>query len=145
MELLDLIVLSEMNNCNNDYIVNDKYVAQMEKYYEDAKNESDITYFDNLLIEYYKLIFNICREKEIKNEYKLKMIELREELTSCNASEDTYRGYILWNFKEIKKAIEKLNDVTFRERKYYLQYATAHIISFRDIFEVQCCRNLQES
>lgn len=28
---------------------------------------------------------------------------------------------------------------------YYLQYATAHIISFRDIFEVQCCRNLQES
>lgn len=145
MELLDLIVLSEMNNCNNDYTVNDKYVALMEKYYEEAKNESDITYFDNLLIEYYKLIFNICREKEIKNEYKLKMIELREELTSCNASEDTYRGYILWNFKEIKKAIEKLNDVTFRERKYYLQYATAHIISFRDIFEVQCCRNLQES
>lgn len=57
---------------------------------------------------------------------------------------EPYNSYILWNFADIKEAIEKLEIEESSFKKELLLSATAQIIAFRDEFEVQCLRNLQD-
>lgn len=55
-----------------------------------------------------------------------------------------YEKYILWNFAEIKKLIDRLPVITNDKidfRKRLMQYATAYMISFRDEFEMQSWGN----
>ena len=53
-----------------------------------------------------------------------------------------YKEYNFWNFRDIKKCIDNLNeneiiDAYIHEKKYNMQNITAHAISFRDIYEMQ--------
>lgn len=57
---------------------------------------------------------------------------------------EPYNSYILWNFADIKEAIKKLDLGDSSFKKELLSSATAQIIAFRDEFEVQSLRNLQD-
>lgn len=142
MELLDLIILSEMNS--NTHTIPDSIVREMDTFYREANLENDLSNFDRILIEYYKLIFDICLKNEVSHRDTTRMINLRNQYIVSNKGEE-YKGYVIWNFKEIKSAIDKLDNIKFHTQKLYLQYATAHVISYRDFFEVQCYRSVEES
>ena len=109
----------------------------MESYYKDAISHPKRSHFDNLLIEYYKLIFDIIISKDshITKEQKSHISEWREKFKNEKLT-DKYDGYIIWNFKDIKDYIDEM-DSQFEEKKKFLQYITAYIIAFRDEFEMQ--------
>ena len=120
MELLDLIILSEMNS--NTHTIPDSIVREMDTFYREANLENDLSNFDRILIEYYKLIFDICLKNEVSHRDTTRMINLRNQYIVSNKGEE-YKGYVIWNFKEIKSAIDKLDNIKFHTQKLYLQYA----------------------
>lgn len=134
MELLDLVVLTEK-------LTNDKrnsYVLLMEKYYEDAFSHPGNSFFDQLLIAYYKFVFDVAisKGKYIKKETLAEVNKWKKDIRS-NETPSKYDNYISWNFVDIKNLIDNLDERKYGDKKGYLLNATAYMISFRDEFEMQ--------
>lgn len=134
MELLDLDILTRKlaNDERNNYIM------RMENYYQEAMSHPENSFFDKLLIEYYKFVFDLAvwKGQKIPNSLKVEVVRWRELLRN-NSTPDKYDNYVSWNFIDIKKVIDELDERKYGEKKEYLLYATAYMISFRDEFEMQ--------
>ena len=134
MELLDLDIMTRKlaNDERNDYIL------RMENYYQEAISHPENSFFDKLLIEYYKFVFDVAvwKGQKIPNLLKVEVVRWRELLRN-NCTPDKYDNYVSWNFVDIKKVIDELDERKYGEKKEYLLYATAYMISFRDEFEMQ--------
>lgn len=166
MELLDLQLIKELDNCNlseistkfpsNRIIVyGEEALGCLPKEENDELGTSDERHFDKLLIDYYTLVYDVLimqddleKEKENKEQQNIKMrfakIISRMNILFSTENTNPYNSYILWNFAEIKKGIENLKLDNSSFKKVILQSATAQIIAFRDEFEVQSLRNLQD-
>lgn len=85
------------------------------------------------------MIFNIIVSENDTQEYNSflrKMIELRNTFNGINLR-DYDTGYILWNFADMKEAINKLpNTPTLLVKKRLMQQITAYAISVRDKIEM---------
>lgn len=143
MELLDLQLIKVRKNADS-FPVDDINVYRDEAI-KALKEEKEEKYFDKLLIEYYTLIFHILiaseNEKEkLKNSFCRLIIEMKKSFDEV----EPYNSYILWNFADIKEAIENMDLDSSSFKKELLSSATAQIIAFRDEFEVQCLRSLQD-
>ena len=91
-----------------------------------------------MLIEYYKMIFDILvRDDDVHiadyKDFFVKWISLPKK----EPKNKIYEGYILWNFHAIKDAIDNIKGVNNTNKKITMQYVTAHAISFRDKFQMQ--------
>lgn len=143
MELLDLQLVKDYKNIQN-YSKNTIETYRKEAIQALAEEEQE-KYFDRLLIEYYSLVFQVLvAPEEEKDKFKKKFSRLIISMKNSFDEAEPYNSYILWNFADIKEAIEKLeiNDSSFK--KELMSSATAQIIAFRDEFEVQSLRNLQD-
>lgn len=143
MELLDLQLVKDYKNIQN-YSKNTIETYRKEAIQALAEEEQE-KYFDRLLIEYYSLVFQVLvAPEEEKDKFKKKFRRLIISMKNSFDEAEPYNSYILWNFADIKEAIEKLeiNDSSFK--KELMSSATAQIIAFRDEFEVQSLRNLQD-
>ena len=134
MELMDLAVLKEMPIRENK----NKLITNMSRFYKNALSHPSNSFFDNLLIEYYKLVFDIMMShtQSIEREYKHRTSMWRENINNYNEP-DKYEGYVLWNFEDMKKAVDALDTKRYGEKRQLLQYVTSYMISFRDEFEMQ--------
>jgi len=134
MELLDLDVLTR--NLANDERNN--YVQRMEQFYQDAVSYPDNSFFDKLLIAYYKFVFDIVvsRNKKV-SKAQITTVNQWKRLIREHDTPNKYDNYISWNFLDIKTMIDKLDEKKYNEKKRYLLNATAYMISFRDEFEMQ--------
>lgn len=136
LELLDLEFLVFYEKYKGK---KEKIQKMMDNFYQDAKNEKP-NYFDNLLIEYYKIIFDIIiSDSEINVltiDCKRRMITWRNKISEDN-NLDKYEGYILWNFRDIKLVIDQIKTDDLLDKKMVLQDITSYAISFRDIYEMQ--------
>lgn len=134
MELLDLEILSKklVNNERNNY------VQRMEEYYRDAITHPNNSFFDNLLIEYYKFVFEVIIGKGNRvSKDKIAKINQWKRALRTNETPNKYENYISWNFLDIKELIDKMDESRYGEKKRYLLNATAYMISFRNEFEMQ--------
>ena len=143
MELLDLQLMKDYKNMQN--YAKEKIVTYREDAFKVLKGEKQEKYFDKLLIEYYTLVYQVLVAPEEEND-KLKKDFSRLIINMKNSFEEAepYNSYILWNFADIKEAIKKLDLGDSSFKKELLSSATAQIIAFRDEFEVQSLRNLQD-
>lgn len=134
MELLDLDVLTRRLAKN----VRNSYVQRMEKYYKDALSHPDNSFFDKLLIEYYKFVFDVIvwKGKQVPNA-KIAMVNTWKKAIQSHTTPHKYENYISWNFVDIKRQIDAMDESEYGEKKRYLLNATAYMISFRDEFEMQ--------
>lgn len=102
------------------------------------------SYFDKLLIKYYKLIYNIAKariEKQREKSFRKEIGQLKNTIYAPVSDQEKYQKYIDWNFVDIKNAIEDLQPSKFPEElKNAMKEATALIISARDLFENQSWR-----
>lgn len=99
---MELLVLNILRNLPaNDE--RNRQKALMNNFYKEAISCPGNSYFDKLLIEYYKLVFDIMvsRQQSIAREYKHRTYHWRETISNYRG-EDKYEGYILWNFEDIK-------------------------------------------
>lgn len=109
--------------------------CQHEKY---RKQNTSIDFF-KLLTEYYTYISIILKtntsQKELNDEIS-KIIERWNCTVSFKLCPQT-SDYILWNFADIKNAIDSINDDScFISKKQVLQDLTAGVIALRDAFEM---------
>ena len=115
-----------------------KFHDMMEKYYLEASNEKDLTFFDELLIKYYKNIFDILTDNpDIKDQNIMEDFSTWIDESSKEPDRNIYKGYLLWNFTDIKEAIDSLGGEEPLEKQFKMQYLTAHAISFRDKYDMQ--------
>ena len=139
MEMLDLELLTNWNQ----YIdIGDEWEQdfhdKMEKFHKEASEEEKLTFFDKLLIRYYKSIFDILTDnpeikgKDVVEEFGKWIVE-----SSKKEGKDIYRGYLLWNFMEMKSAIDSLRGYEQYDKHNKMQYLTALAISFRDKYDMQ--------
>lgn len=141
MEMLNLEILEnwEKYDDENNHWRHDMK-EKMNEFYDDAKGQNEISYFDRLLIEYYKTIFDIlvCKDVYSSSDY----IRIRHFVTWISKPQkelgkQIYDGYILWNFNDIKDAIHNVSSTELRKKKPLLLDVTAYAISFRDKFQMQ--------
>lgn len=141
MELLDLIMLTYRKKYNTQKSY-EQQKNMMNHFYTKAYKDA-YSHFDKLLIEYYKIIFDIITTNEgLSLSLKKKMVEWKNN--SNKIQQNMSEGYVLWNFCDIKNAIDSLDEEDLK-RKIYLQYITAFMISVRDKLEMQSwgnCENL---
>ena len=143
MELLDLQLMKDYKNMQN--YAKEKIVTYREDAFKVLKGEKQEKYFDKLLIEYYTLVYQVLvAPEEEKNKFKKDFSRLIINMKNSFEEAEPYNSYILWNFADIKEAIKKLDLGGSSFKKELLLSATAQIIAFRDEFEVQSLRNLQD-
>ena len=143
MELLDLQLMKDYKNMQN--YAKEKIVTYREDAFKVLKGEKQEKYFDKLLIEYYTLVYQVLvAPEEEKDKFKKDFSRLIINMKNSFEESEPYNSYILWNFADIKEAIKKLDLGDSSFKKELLSSATAQIIAFRDEFEVQSLRNLQD-
>lgn len=143
MELLDLQLMKDYKNMQN--YAKEKIVTYREDAFKVLKGEKQEKYFDKLLIEYYTLVYQVLvAPEEEKDKFKKDFSRLIINMKNSFEEAEPYNSYILWNFADIKEAIKKLDLGGSSFKKELLSSATAQIIAFRDEFEVQSLRNLQD-
>ena len=143
MELLDLQLMKDYKNMQN--YAKEKIVTYREDAFKVLKGEKQEKYFDKLLIEYYTLVYQVLVAPEEENDkFKKDFSRLIINMKNSFEEAEPYNSYILWNFADIKEAIKKLDLGGSSFKKELLLSATAQIIAFRDEFEVQSLRNLQD-
>lgn len=143
MELLDLQLMKDYKNMQN--YAKEKIVTYREDAFKVLKGEKQEKYFDKLLIEYYTLVYQVLVAPEAeKDKFKKDFSRLIINMKNSFEEAEPYNSYILWNFADIKEAIKKLDLGGSSFKKELLLSATAQIIAFRDEFEVQSLRNLQD-
>lgn len=143
MELLDLQLMKDYKNIQN--YAKEKIVTYREDAFKVLKGEKQEKYFDKLLIEYYTLVYQVLvAPEEEKDKFKKDFSRLIINMKNSFEEAEPYNSYILWNFADIKEAIKKLDLGGSSFKKELLLSATAQIIAFRDEFEVQSLRNLQD-
>lgn len=143
MELLDLQLMKDYKNMQN--YAKEKIVTYREDAFKVLKGEKQEKYFDKLLIEYYTLVYQVLvAPEEEKDKFKKDFSRLIINMKNSFEEAEPYNSYILWNFADIKEAIKKLDLGGSSFKKELLLSATAQIIAFRDEFEVQSLRNLQD-
>lgn len=106
------------------------------------EKDPDNSYFDKLLIKYYKLIYLISKaeNEKIRRSFRKEIGELKTAIYANIKDKEKYQKYIDWNFVDIKNAIEKSSSKYSKEAINLMEEATALIISARDLFENQCWR-----
>lgn len=143
MELLDLQLMKDYKNMQN--YAKEKIMTYREDAFKVLKGEKQEKYFDKLLIEYYTLVYQVLvASEEEKDKFKKDFSRLIINMKNSFEEAEPYNSYILWNFADIKEAIKKLDLGGSSFKKELLLSATAQIIAFRDEFEVQSLRNLQD-
>lgn len=143
MELLDLQLMKDYKNMQN--YAKEKIMTYREDAFKVLKGEKQEKYFDKLLIEYYTLVYQVLvASEEEKDKFKKDFSRLIINMKNSFEEAEPYNSYILWNFADIKEAIKKLDLGGSSFKKELLSSATAQIIAFRDEFEVQSLRNLQD-
>lgn len=143
MELLDLQLMKDYKNMQN--YAKEKIMTYREDAFKVLKGEKQEKYFDKLLIEYYTLVYQVLvASEEEKDKFKKDFSRLIINMKNSFEKAEPYNSYILWNFADIKEAIKKLDLGGSSFKKELLSSATAQIIAFRDEFEVQSLRNLQD-
>ena len=143
MELLDLQLMKDYKNMQN--YAKEKIMTYREDAFKLLKGEKQEKYFDKLLIEYYTLVYQVLvAPEEEKDKFKKDFSRLIINMKNSFEEAEPYNSYILWNFADIKEAIKKLDLGGSSFKKELLSSATAQIIAFRDEFEVQSLRNLQD-
>lgn len=143
MELLDLQLMKDYKNMQN--YAKEKIMTYREDAFKVLKGEKQEKYFDKLLIEYYTLVYQVLvAPEEEKDKFKKDFSRLIINMKNSFEEAEPYNSYILWNFADIKEAIKKLDLGGSSFKKELLSSATAQIIAFRDEFEVQSLRNLQD-
>lgn len=143
MELLDLQLMKDYKNMQN--YAKEKIMTYREDAFKVLKGEKQEKYFDKLLIEYYTLVYQVLvAPEEEKDKFKKDFSRLIINMKNSFEESEPYNSYILWNFADIKEAIKKLDLGDSSFKKELLSSATAQIIAFRDEFEVQSLRNLQD-
>lgn len=143
MELLDLQLMKDYKNMQN--YAKEKIVTYREDAFKVLKGEKQEKYFDKLLIEYYTLVYQVLVAPEEENDkFKKDFSRLIINMKNSFEEAEPYNSYILWNFADIKEAIKKLDLGGSSFKKELLLSATAQIIAFRDEFDVQSLRNLQD-
>lgn len=143
MELLDLQLMKDYKNMQN--YAKEKIMTYREDAFKVLKGEKQEKYFDKLLIEYYTLVYQVLvASEEEKDKFKKDFSRLIINMKNNFEEAKPYNSYILWNFADIKEAIKKLDLGGSSFKKELLSSATAQIIAFRDEFEVQSLRNLQD-
>lgn len=139
MEMLDLEILENWEKYDDgDDGWRQSMIDCMSVFYSEAKEQDGNSYFDKLLIEYYKVIFDIliCKDTRSTPEY------IRHFVTWISNPQkelgnQIYDGYIMWNFNDIKDAIHDVTCIELRKKKSLLLDVTAYAISFRDKFQMQ--------
>lgn len=143
MELLDLQLMKDYKNMQN--YAKEKIMTYREDAFKVLKGEKQEKYFDKLLIEYYTLVYQVLvAPEEEKDKFKKDFSRLIINMKNSFEEAEPYNSYVLWNFADIKEAIKKLDLGGSSFKKELLSSATAQIIAFRDEFEVQSLRNLQD-
>ena len=143
MELLDLQLMKDYKNMQN--YAKEQIMTYREDAFKVLKGEKQEKYFDKLLIEYYTLVYQVLvASEEEKDKFKKDFSRLIINMKNSFEEAEPYNSYILWNFADIKEAIKKLDLGGSSFKKELLSSATAQIIAFRDEFEVQSLRNLQD-
>ena len=120
MEMLDLEILTNWDIYDNDEDNNwrKKMRDKMEAFYQDAINQDGNAYFDKLLIEYYKVIFDI-----LISSIPVSLLDYMRHFVTwfsnpqqpCGNS--IYDGYIMWNFNDIKDAIHQVSSPELCKKK----------------------------
>lgn len=117
----------------------------MKEYLNDAKKEKALTQFDRFLIKYYESIFNVLMIEESVDDlseegYKEANDNMEEFFTWANhfvkKGGNIYKGYLLWDFKDMKEAIDAFDSVGINKQRV-MQYITAYAIGFRDKYNMQ--------
>lgn len=138
MELLDLKLLSNWEYYNKNETQKEEFSKRMNRFYDEAVKQKGNKFFDAMLVEYYKMIFDILVRDEDVHISDFKDFFVRWISQPRKEPKDiVYEGYILWNFHAIKDAIDNIEGVQNMDKKTTLQYVTAHAISFRDKFQMQ--------
>jgi hypothetical protein len=138
MELLDLQLISNWEDYSKQKSKWKEFSKKMDRFYDEAIKQKGNKFFDAMLIEYYKMIFDILiRDEDVHiadyKDYFVRWIsQPRKE-----PKNRVYEGYVLWNFHAIKDAIDEIKGVKNIDKKNTMQYVTAHAISFRDKFQMQ--------
>lgn len=137
IEKMELLVLDILTR-KPAKAVRNAYVQRMNAYYRDAQSHPGNSFFDKLLIAYYKFIFDVvvCNDKQKLKEQIVMVNQWKKALRTDNTT-NKYENYISWNFLDIKKVINQMDEKENCEKKHYLLQATAYMISFRDEFEMQ--------
>ena len=139
MEMLDLELLnnwSKYKDMGDEW--EQKFNDMMKEYHTEASEEKDLTFFDELLIKYYKTIFDILTDNpDIKDQNIIDNFSTWIDESSKEPDRNIYNGYLLWNFTDIKEAIDSLGGDEPLEKQFKMQYLTAHAISFRDKYDMQ--------
>lgn len=134
MELLCLDVLTR--NLANDE--RNSYMRRMERFHLDAISHHNNSFFDKLLIAYYKFVFDVVIEKgKHVSKKQIPTVNKWKKAIQDNNAPNKYENYISWNFVDIKQLIDEMDEIKYGEKKRYLLNATAYMISFRDEFEMQ--------
>ena len=140
MEMLDLEILTNWDIYENgeDNNWRKKMGDKMEEFYQDAIKQDGNAYFDKLLIEYYKVIFDI-----LISSIPVSLLDYMRHFVTWFSNpqqpcgNNIYDGYIMWNFNDIKDAIHQVLSPELCKKKSVLLDITAYAISFRDKFQMQ--------
>lgn len=152
MELLDLVLIKHYveskSDMSQDFL--EKIKKKMDECYKSVEEYEKDSTFDKWLISYYKIIFEVLSQYHINGsnmgclrvifKWRREIEEFKARRNQTAVNDNPYSGYILWNFEEIKKMIDRLPDTlnqAVNSKKRLMQYATAYMIAFRDEFEMQ--------
>lgn len=140
LEMLNLELLENWEKYNGKKNLHQLHsmMNKMQKFYKESKNQEDNTFFDKLLIQYYKELFEIITSEETLSlsDYIRHFVTYIDNPTK-ELGKQIYDGYILWNFIDIKDAIHRVKDSELLKKKALLLDVTAYAISFRDKFQMQ--------
>ena len=155
LELRDLELIRHCKTAEEiDELINKINEEKNDKNSKDNDNQDDNVFdFFKLLTEYYEEIKEVIQNENYssknvedkieewkeKTEKYIEMVEdkKKEQKSEQETQKSEKQEYILWNFTDIKNAIDSIKeDYYCYEKKTRLQDLTARVISLRDLYEM---------
>lgn len=155
LELRDLELIRHCKTAEEiDELINKINEEKNDKNSKDNDNQDDNVFdFFKLLTEYYEEIKEVIQNENYssknvedkieewkeKTEKYIEMVEdkKKEQKSEQETQKSEKQEYILWNFTDIKNAIDSIKeDYYCYEKKTRLQDLTACVISLRDLYEM---------
>lgn len=135
LELILLIILEKE-------MLQDSDIEEWKNYYDDAQKETERSEFDDMLLEFFKLIWDSINKDLISKESNLDIgtngySDFRESIIErFNKEEKDSVPYSSWDFTEIKDAISNTKIIS-DDKKIELIEVVACMISIRDRYNIR--------
>lgn len=135
LELILLIILEKE-------MLQDSEIEEWKNYYDDAQKETERSEFDDMLLEFFKLIWDSINRDIISKESNLNIVtndysDFQESIIErFNKEEKDSVPYSSWDFTEIKDAISNTKIIS-DDKKIELIEVVACMISIRDRYNIR--------